>query len=69
MSDYGKWQPIETLPDEYKDGRLVDLWIEGHRYPECRFQQGRWLLGNGAWSSKIQYPNYWMPLPLPPVEE
>jgi hypothetical protein len=31
------WRPIVELPDELKDGRLIDLWIDGARYPDCKW--------------------------------
>lgn len=31
-----QWIPIDEIPEEWKDGREVDLWItDGHRYPNA----------------------------------
>ena len=31
------WTPIDRLPEEAKDGRKVDLWSDGRRYPQCKW--------------------------------
>jgi hypothetical protein len=30
-----EWRPIATAP---KDGTLVDLWVDGARMPDCRYE-------------------------------
>jgi hypothetical protein len=34
------WKPIAELPDELKDGRDLDLWVNGARAPNCFWAAG-----------------------------
>jgi Protein of unknown function (DUF551) len=62
-SEKSCWQSMETAP---RDGTVISLWAAGAYYPECYFEYGRWVLGNGGWTAYIQHPTHWMPLPQPP---
>lgn len=64
LSQLQGWQPIETIPDEWKDGRDLLTW-DGNDQEVLFFSQ----YGNG-WTSgnpKIKHnPTHCMPLPTPP---
>ena len=69
------WQPIETAP---KDGTLIDLFIDGERYVDCRWGDPNQDMEDWAswyqrytesWGSAFPVdlnPTHWMPRPSPP---
>lgn len=59
-----KWQPIETAP---KDDRPVDLLIDGERWTDCYWHDGKWqLMWDGRWIETDDGATHWMSLPEPP---
>ena len=77
MSEFGKWEPIETAP---KDGREVLLWLGS---PWSNAEKARWYEPWGNWQVGdiprdptreemcgivSSVPTHWQPLPPPPTE-
>lgn len=66
------WRPIETAP---KDGSLVDLWVGGHRVPDCHWTGVIWYSPHWKYDCGAEIdpargdpdPTHWMPLPDPPT--
>lgn len=71
-----EWQSIETAP---KDGRLIDLWMDGERLPDCFWysqceewgQRSHWQQKYAETGADCSFPvagapSHWMPLPPPP---
>jgi hypothetical protein len=51
--------------------RLIDMWVDGERRANCRFNNGTWV----AWSHAVRgvsrwhilnNPTHWMDIPGPP---
>ncbi len=68
------WCDITSAP---KDGRAVDLWINGYRVTNCQWDQTQekwtegWLDAEGKYQSFAvmwALPTYWMPIPESPEE-
>lgn len=68
------WHGIVSAP---KDGRTVDLWINGYRVTNCQWDETKqewtegWVDAEGKYQSfAVMWapPTYWMPIPEPPEE-
>ncbi len=62
-----EWQPIETAP---KDGKEVDLWIDGERHPCCSWTGTCWYSPHGfAWPTDFDetdgVPTHWLRISPP----
>lgn len=67
MSD---WQPIETVP---KDGREVRLLQDGIEYDDHEWFEGAWCMvmcdQAGPYPvQRLTHPTHWMPRPQPPED-
>jgi hypothetical protein len=59
-----QWQPIETMPEEFKDGRDVLLREDGGT-DVCYFD-GRW---RDSSHNRVGKPTRWFPLPETPADQ
>lgn len=66
------WRDIASAP---KDGRLIDLWINGYRVTNCQWDETQeewtegWINAEGTYQSfAVMWapPTYWMPIPESP---
>ena len=65
-----RWRTMDSAP---RDGREVDLWAGGRRWPVCHYHEGEWLHWNSfsvdeepCWQ-RLYNATHWMPLPTPPT--
>ena len=75
MSEFGKWESIETAPT---DAVTVLTQHVDDLFPVSAFCiEGEWLRqtegpedieGEGKWLPLYRTPTHWMPLPPPPTE-
>lgn len=60
--------PVDQVPEAWKDGRKVILWIDGHDQPEIGWwETGWWMVDDEVLAEEIGKVEY-VSLPLPPQE-
>lgn len=76
MSEFGKWEPIDTAPkeenepilacDKYGDVFIIE-WSGVNQYGDNPPEDYFWFKENDE-PAELEELKYWMPLPPPPTE-